>query len=162
MFLGWYVDAYPASAFYAMSKRMKAGDVCDDIGFAGIKKYGRLAYRRKKPITDAQERKQVADVIDRIRQRIRIEASGLWPPPPRGSLTRAIVEAGLWSLMPRIDREVTEQPGHLLKAPLTLHPLTKKLAIFVKQADLATFVPSGDGSDAPARLADFDEWLSRK
>ena len=56
-------------------------------------------------------------------------------------MARVIAEAALMCMMPRIDRPVTEDPVHLLKAPLSVHPMSMRLAMEVSADGLADFFP---------------------
>jgi hypothetical protein len=53
-----------------------------------------------------------------------------------------IARAAFMALLPRIDWPVIEQPGHLLKAPVSVHPLTNKLAVPVPSDELRDFDPN--------------------
>ena len=62
-------------------------------------------------------------------------------------VTRAIIMAAVDCLAPRTDLPVTVQTTHLLKAPLSIHPLTGLLAVPMQDRRmLAKFLPS----DAPS------------
>lgn len=56
-------------------------------------------------------------------------------------MARAIAEAALMCLMPRVDRPVTEEANHLLKAPLSVHPMSMRLAVEVPTDGLLDFFP---------------------
>jgi DNA primase catalytic subunit len=82
---------------------------------------------------------------------------------------RAIIEAGLVALMPRVDSAVTTEANHLLKAPMSVHAGTGRLAVRVDSRNLLSFRPwiapkrQLDGNfddDRAARqaFADFDDW----
>lgn len=53
-----------------------------------------------------------------------------------------VVCAAISCMWPRIDSDVTEMPGHLLRAPMGIHGNTGRLGIFVD--DLSSFYPDSD------------------
>jgi DNA primase small subunit len=75
-----------------------------------------------------------------------------------------VTRAALDCLMPRIDVNVATEPNHLLKAPLSVHPDTHRLALPVKPDHFEQFTPSAapvlidvDISRSPARLLFSDQ-----
>lgn len=59
------------------------------------------------------------------------------------SVSRVVLEAALLCLMPRTDEKVTTGLTHLLKAPMSVHPKTGKLAMRIESTDLLRFSPFG-------------------
>jgi len=175
-FLGWYFDACLPSAVYALRERVEAAqrearpggpdaaalaaasrslsDLTPDVRSLRARGVGHLS---ELPADDPARRRVLAAVA-RVRDEVaRSEFEALEGP----SVARAALEAALWCLLPRIDRAVTKDPAHLLKAPMTMHPDTRRLARFVAAADLATFCPLDfpDDADAESVRRSFAEWV---
>jgi DNA primase catalytic subunit len=219
IFLGWYADRHPASAAFAIRKRLAAAlqsgprdiksqsylELCKSAAeLSGLKKELRAV---RKELTAARETGAGRDVgmrrlaeedqslrpsIDKIYVALdhlvclsSKGAFGLFAADPGEvamqsvadfpfAVARAVMEAALWCLMPRIDKPVTEQPNHLLKAPFVIHPMTGRMAVRVDRSRFFSFLPSqapslsraeaaghamfDDEACAGAALEDFEQW----
>jgi DNA primase small subunit len=176
LFLGWFAERHPAVAFYVLEKRLLAREAEEKArAVQWIAPHVRVAQelmdemrakdsRRDVTLRDVAAAKEIGVMLDDVAK----EFQEGWSPSPSPSMM-AIVDAAAWCLMPRTDRKVSTEATHLLKAPLSIHKDTKKLAVRVDESELLEFYPTAaptlmeDGHfDRPdiAEIAmkDFDEW----
>jgi hypothetical protein len=91
------------------------------------------------------------------------------------SAAAVVMEAAVSCMWPRIDAGMSDQPGHLLRAPMGVHGSTGRLGVYVPPEEIASFYPDdrspvarmkqGGGVEfVPAELAteafgNFERWI---
>lgn len=200
-FLGWYAERHPCCAVYTLRKRVAVAEKEspeDRVLRAVASELCDLALDCKsarRSIRDARAKKangqegeitlssfgdkfaKIEAALQRVVNVVRQEAPGFFRAGTattalKPCVARAVAEAALWCMMPRVDSAVTDQQVHLLKAPLSVHGLTQKLAVRVEASELLAFRPERapkrgedgrftDEAAAERAFADFDAWSKR-
>jgi DNA primase catalytic subunit len=189
-FIGWYAKRHPSTALLSIKERIEwdgqralskyAAPILRKI-IAAIQQKNALEIvanalneeRTKKPnitvnnlihISDSEQVRESAEIIVEILNTIagHLKMINLEEKDRDSCYMRDIlIEAALSCLSPRLDKNVSEQPKHCLKAPMSVHPLTKRLAMYVDRKEFMTFEPKKApmliGISKNTGLAEFDD-----
>jgi DNA primase catalytic subunit len=191
LFLDWYADRFPDTTMFALRvkittylKRANESDthvmklVNQQLKLAtpAVRAVGRELQRQRQnePNTDVtmtqmprtedvtKVLKTMAKIVQLIRSETPIFLIGSPDVPTRACLVHAVAEAAAWCLLPRIDHAVTNEPNHLLKAPLSIHQATQEMARRVDHTELLSFYPKAvhlSSVESQRRaLFEFDNW----